>query len=93
MAKFSVNYRFQARACDIIEAESYDEAKAMIEDRLEDDDFTLEPDDIDDVNFDVQQLHPVTRDGREIWTTYIKTSDLRGHPSALAETPLFGAQS
>lgn len=91
MQRFSVNYTFHGRATDIIEAESLDAARAAIEEKLDDENFHIEADDIDDVDYQVQQMHPVTRDGREIWTTYIMGHDLRGHPSAILDTPLFAA--
>ena len=89
MARFNVSYRFQGTAGKTIEATSLEAAEAMVEAEVERDDFELEADDIDDVKFYVQELHPVTRDGREIWTTYIHTNDVRGHQSALATSPLF----
>lgn len=91
MARFSVNYRFHGTATEIIEAGSLKEATATIEEKLENDDFDLDPDEIDDVNYEIRQMYPVTRDGREIWTTYVLSTDRRGHPSALLDTPLFGA--
>lgn len=91
MGKFSVSYTFHARASEIVEAESLEAAKAAIEVKVEADDFDIEPDAIDDVDFHVQQMHPVTRDGRELWTTFVMMGDVRGHQSALLETPLFAA--
>lgn len=90
MARFIVSYSFRARTSDIIEASSKEEAEAAINAKIERDDFELEADDIDDVDFSVLEMHPVTRDGREIWTTRPINGDLRGHPSALLATPLFG---
>lgn len=89
MRKFSVNYTFKGRSHDIIHASSLEEAEAIIKSRVEADDFELGADEIDDVDFDVSEMHPVTRAGREIWTTYMLASDIRGHASALVETPLF----
>lgn len=93
MPRFSVNYTFKGRANAIIEAESLEDAKAQIEAEIEKDDFDLDADEIDDVDFYVSELHPVTRDGREIWTTYLRETDIRGHQSALETSPLFGRQS
>lgn len=90
MGKFIVNYRFQGRSTEIIEASSQEEAEALIEAKVDDDDFELDAEQIDDVDFDVSEMHPVTRDGKEIWTTYIGSGDIRGHQSALASSPLFG---
>ena len=89
--RFSVGYTFHGRASEIIEAESLEAAKAAIEAKVETDDFEIEPDEIDDVDFHVQQMHPVTRDGRELWTTFVMMGDLRGHQSALLETPLWAS--
>lgn len=89
MARFTVDYTFHGRASTTIEAESLEAAKATIDAEVNRDDFEIEPDDIDDVDFTVREMHPVTRDGREIWTTYVFKDDVRGHPSALASSPLF----
>lgn len=90
MPKFSVNYTFQGRAHTIIEADSLEAAEAQIEAEVEKDDFELDADEIDDVDFDVREMHPVTRGGQEIWTNYRLDTDIRGHRSALATSPLFG---
>lgn len=89
MARFSVGYTFHGRTTETVEAESLESAKAAIEAKLDDDDFMIDADEIDDVEFHVQQMHPITRDGREIWTTYVKSGDVRGHQSAIDNAPLF----
>ncbi len=89
MPKFHVSYRFRARCEDIVDAESQQALEDQIEAELCKDDFYLEADEVDDVDYTISEMHPVTRDGKEIWTTYIKPTDLRGHQSALAEAPLF----
>lgn len=89
MARFMVDYRFSARSGRTIEADSLDAAKAQIEEEVNTDDFHIDADEIDDVDFTIQQLHPVMRGEREVWTTYILPTDRRGHASALKETPLF----
>jgi hypothetical protein len=91
MAKFMVDYTFQGRSSRTIEAESKEAAEASVEAEVEKDDFDIDADSIDDVNFHVQEMHPVTRNGREIWTTYVMKDDVRGHQSALASSPLFSA--
>lgn len=89
--RFTVSYTFHGRSTDVIEAENLEEATAAIEAKVESDDFEIDADEIDDVDFTIQQLHPVTRDGQELWVSFIRTGDLRGHPSALLTTPLFGS--
>jgi len=89
MGKFIVDYRFSARSSRTIEATSKDEATERIAGEINCDDFEMEADEIDDVDFDVRELHPVTRDGKEIWTTYVLKHDVRGHQSALDSSPLF----
>lgn len=91
MPRFCVSYRFHGTATETIEAEDLDAANALISAKVDDDNFDIDADEIDDVDFHVQQMHPVTRDGRELWVTYIRAGDLRGHPSALLSTPLFAA--
>ncbi|WP_037407120.1 hypothetical protein [Shinella sp. DD12] len=90
MARFHVDYTFHGRASRTIEASSKEEAEERIEAEVNSDDFEIDADDIDDVKFTVAEMHPVTRDGRELWTTYVRAGDVRGHQSALASSPLFG---
>lgn len=92
MRKFMVDYRFHGRASSVVHAESLEAAQERIEREVNADDFEIEPDEVDDVDFTVREMHPVTRDGREIWTTSLRNNDVRGHASALAESPLFGGQ-
>jgi hypothetical protein len=89
MAKFMVEYTFQGRASRTIEAETMEAAEASIEAEVNRDDFEIDADSVDDVDFHIQQMHPVTRNGRELWTTYVLKTDERGHKSALATSPLF----
>jgi hypothetical protein len=89
MAKFTVNYNFHGRASRTFEAESMEAAKAAIEAEVNRDDFEIEADDIDDINFSIAEMHPITRDGREMWTTFVRSGDVRGHQSALLDSPLF----
>ncbi|MDH0125450.1 hypothetical protein N7376_15690 [Brucella intermedia GD04153] len=90
MARFIINYTFHGRSSKTIEASSKEEAEELTWAEVERDDFEIDADEIDYVDFTVSELHPVTRDGREIWTNYVRDSDRRGHPSALASSPLFG---
>jgi len=75
---------------ETFEAESLEAAKAKAEEKAFDDNTEFDLDDVDDVDFDVRELHPVTRGDRELWTTYVKPDDVRGHQSTLATSPLFG---
>jgi hypothetical protein len=93
MAKFMVDYTFQGRSSRTIEAESKEAAEAFIEAEVNRDDFEIDAESFDDVRFDVQEMHPITRDGKELWTTYVRKGDVRGHQSALASSPLFAAAS
>lgn len=79
MARFAVTYTVHGTATDIVEAESLEAAKALIEEQLEDEDFIPDLDEADDVDFDVREMHPATRDGHQVWTTYVLPSDTRGH--------------
>lgn len=91
MARFMVSYTFKGRASESINADSFEAAEALIEAKVDNADFHIDADGIDDVNFDVEELHPITRNGKEIWSTWVKVGDIRGHQSALNDTPLFGA--
>lgn len=91
MAKFMVNYTFSGRGCETIEAETAEAAEELVEKKTNCDDYEPDADELEIVDFSVSELHPVTRDGKEIWTTYIQFGDKRGHPSALFSTPLFAS--
>lgn len=93
MAKFIVEYTFQGRASKTIEADSLEDAEVLTETEVDRDDFEIDADSIDDVDFEVREMHSVTRDGREIWTTYVLQTDVRGHQSALLTSPLFAASA
>lgn len=91
MARFMVNYTFNGRGSDIIQADTLEEVQAIVDAQLDDDNFEPPTDDYDDIDATVIETHPVTRDGHELWTTYVRASDVRGHASALMSTPLFSA--
>jgi len=93
MRKFIVSYHFSGRASKCVHASSQEEAEAAIEREINSDNFDIEPDEVDDVTFDVCEMHPVTRDGKEIWTTRKMDGDVRGHASALKTAPLFAEAS
>ncbi|MCE7028448.1 DpnD/PcfM family protein [Jiella avicenniae] len=82
MARFIVSYTFHASASDSIEAASKEEAERLVSERIEADDFQLDADEIDDVDFSVQEFHPVTRDGKQMWTTHVRDGDTPGHVEA-----------
>lgn len=83
MPKFFVNYTFHASASDLIDADSEEEARRIIEARVEDDAFDLDAETIDDVDFTITEMKPITRDGRKIWSGYVRDTDTLGHePSA-----------
>lgn len=93
MPKFMVDYTFHARSTDFIEASSKEEAEAAINAKVNADDFDLCADEIDDVDFTIHEMHPVTRGGKEIWTTYVRDDDRRGHQSAVDSSPLFAGRA
>lgn len=92
MAKFHVDYTFCGRASRTIEASSKEEAEERIEIEVDAHDFHIDADEIDDIDFTVREMHPVTRGGREIWTSLMLPGDKRGHQSAIDSSPLFGGQ-
>lgn len=93
MPKFVVNYFVSGTAQKTVEAESKQALEARISEEVERDDFEIDVDDFDDVDFTIQEMHPVTRDGREMWTTRVVEGDVRGHVSAVNSSPLFSGLS
>lgn len=93
MAKFIVDYTFHGRGTDTIEADTLAEAEERIENEVDRDDFEPPVDDFDDINFRVREMHAVTRNGHEIWSTYVMASDTRGHASASAPSLPAGEES
>lgn len=89
MGKFSVTYFFRARHVEIVDAESKEEMIKKVDRDIESEGFEIDADEILDINYDIQEMHPVTRDEKEIWTSNVLNSDVRGHQSALLESPLF----
>ncbi len=51
--------------------------KDIVEKELDDDNFEIDLDSIDDIDYEIREMHPVTRTRREIWTTYIDPTDIR----------------
>jgi hypothetical protein len=85
MKRFAIAYRVTGRIDTTIEAADETAARCAAEAESDNDDFVSDLHDIDDVRIDVRELHPVTRDGKPVWTTYPLKSDVPGHH---AETSL-----
>ena len=83
MTRFIVNYTFRATAMREVQADSLEEAKAKVEAEVNRDDFEIDADEIDDVDFSIQELHAVTRGGKKVWTTYPTKDDVRGHSDTI----------
>lgn len=84
MANFAVTYRVRGSASDIVEAETLDAAKAIIDARVNAYDFEVDLDSVDDVDFSVSEMHAITRDGKHMWSTYVRPTDIRGHADEAA---------
>lgn len=82
MPKFHVEYTIHGRASDLVEAESQEEAEKIVLERIDDADFDPDLDSIDDVDFHMQEMHPVVRDGKQMWTSRPLETDQLGHPAA-----------
>lgn len=76
MPKFSVQYRVSGSMTDIIEAESKEAAEAIAQANCEDDGWEPDLDTVDDVDFYVQEMHRVVRDGKTMHTTYVRATDV-----------------
>jgi hypothetical protein len=79
MARFNVEYTIRGRASETIEADTLEHAKQIAQSRCEDENFLPELYDVDDIDCRVAEFHPVTRNGKEIWTTYVLRDDVPGH--------------
>lgn len=89
MPRFHVRYTYRAEATTTLHADSYESACEEVRELIEADETGIDAEEIHDIDFHVAEMHPVTRDGREMWTTYVRDGDTRGHQSALASAPLF----
>lgn len=78
MARFSVTYNVRGSMTETFEAGSLEAAKKMAAETADDEDYEFDLDTIDDVNFSVHELHPVIRDGKKIWTSYVRKTDTIG---------------
>lgn len=87
MPKFRVKYRLCYQ--ETLDAESLAAAEEIAEQKSGNGFYMPDPDDIDTVDYDIVEIHPVTRGGQEIWTSDILKTDIRGHRSELLKTPLF----
>jgi hypothetical protein len=79
MARFIVTYTVHGTATTTIDAPDLASAKALVETEIDSDEFDTGLDQIDDVDYDIRELHPITRDGKEMWSTHVRPSDLPGH--------------
>lgn len=79
MGRFIVTYRISGEATRELQADSREDADRLVAAELRRDDFEIEPDESEVDDYSVQELHPVTRDGVKMWTTYRRSSDVAGH--------------
>lgn len=77
MPEFLVEYRVMGRMTGLVTADSHAEAVAKIEEEVNRDDWEADLDEVDDVDFSVNELIPVIRDGKRIKTTYVRAGDER----------------
>ena len=77
MPEFMVDIRVHGRMTMTITADSKAEAEEKLTALVNDDNWEADLDDVDDVNWHVAELIPVTRDGRMIKTTYVRAGDVR----------------
>lgn len=75
MARFIIEYRISGTYTETVEAESKEAAEKMANANCENEDWVPDLDSIDDVNFYTQEMHRVVRDGKPVWTTYVRATD------------------
>jgi len=75
MPKFSVQYRVSGTMTDIIEAESKEAAEKIANDACDADGWEpcFDSCEVDDIY--IQEMRRVFRDGKPIWTTYVRDTD------------------
>jgi hypothetical protein len=77
MAKFIIEYRVRGMVTETVEADSKEAAEAIAQTNVEDEGWEPELDSIDDADFSVQIMHRVERDGKPVWTTYVRKTDVK----------------
>jgi hypothetical protein len=80
MGKFSVQYHIIGTMTEIIEADTLEEAKKIAHDKASSDAWDPDPDEIDVDDIYVQEMHRVIRDGKPLWTTYVRATDIPSQP-------------
>ncbi|RUW56378.1 hypothetical protein [Mesorhizobium sp. M8A.F.Ca.ET.021.01.1.1] len=81
MTKYCIDYTFYGRSEETIDTdEPIEKLRAKIEKKINGNDTDwLDPTSIDNIDFTVREMHPVTRGERQIWTTYVRDDDVMGH--------------
>lgn len=77
MPEFMIDLRVSGRMSMTMEAASEAEVEEKLMALVNDDNWTADLEDVDDVNWHIAELIPVLRDGRTIKTTYIRAGDVR----------------
>ena len=75
MAKFCITYRISGTMTEIIEAADLKAAERIADSNCEDEGFGTELDEADDIDFDVQQMYHVEKDGKRSWTTWVAAGE------------------
>lgn len=77
MKRFFVSYTVRGAAEEVVYAATKEEAEKEIYGRLDADDFSIDLDEIHDIDFGIHEMHHVERDGKRMWTTYVRPTDVR----------------
>lgn len=76
MKKYFVSFNVQGSFSDTFEASSKEEVELLLDKKFDDDiEYFFDMSDVDDVTWQITEMHNVIRDGKNIWTTYKKPSD------------------
>jgi hypothetical protein len=77
MALFCVTYEVIGSMTETFDAENLEAARAIANEKAENEKTEFDLDTVDDVNVRVQELYPVMRDGKKRWVSYVMKTDER----------------
>ena len=77
MPEYFVDVRVQGRMTMLITADGKAAAEAQLFDQVNDDNWSPDLEDVDDVNWHISELIPVIREGKRVKTTFVRAGDVR----------------
>lgn len=77
MPKFFIEYDVRGKCTDTIEATSREEALKFAREKMKNDENFLDLEELTDVDYSVDEMFKVNRDGKTLYTTNPRGSDVR----------------